>query len=199
MSETTSHWDEIHTSKDRDVSWWQENLWTDFLDQIPVTGGAIDVGAGQSRLAIELAKRGFEPVYINDLAVSALTKLTESAQSLGISLKTIAGDVLEIDLPTPVSLWHDRAVFHFLTQAADIQKYKSVLVANTLPEAHVVIATFSENGPDQCSGLNVCKYSSEDLAQVFAPEFKVIHTEKRIHITPWKSEQEFTIAIFQKS
>lgn len=199
MNEITAHWDEIHTSKDRDVSWWQENLWLDFLAQVPVIGGAIDVGAGQSPIAIELAKLGFEPVFINDLASSALKKLTDKAKSIEITLKPIIGNLLEIDLPTPVSLWHDRAVFHFLTEAADIQKYKSVLISNTLPEAFVVISTFSENGPDQCSGLNVSKYSGEDLAQIFAPDFRAIHTEKRVHVTPWKSEQEFTIAILQKS
>jgi hypothetical protein len=199
MTELTTHWDEIHKSKNRDVSWWQENLWLDFLDHVDIAGGAIDVGSGQSLLAIELAKQGFSPVYINDLSGSALSTLSANAKSQGVALTPLEGNVLDLAIPTPVALWHDRAVFHFLTEAAEIEKYKIALITNTAESAFVVISTFSENGPDKCSGMNVHRYSGDELVEVFAPEFKAVRTQKRVHKTPWESEQEFTIAILQKS
>ncbi len=197
MNEIASHWSEIHKNKDKEVSWWQEILWLDFLDYLTPTGAAIDVGSGQSPMAIELAKSGFDPVFVNDIAENALSKLTQLAKESGVDLIPIAGSVLELKLPTPVSLWHDRAVFHFLS-GAEVDKFKEAVISNTAPDAFLVIATFSENGPDQCSNLDVSKYSPSELAGVFSPEFKEVFSNKRIHTTPWNSTQEFSFVILQK-
>ncbi|MEN9692634.1 MAG: hypothetical protein RLZZ330_278 [Actinomycetota bacterium] len=199
MTELTTHWTEIHQTKDKDVSWWQESLWLDFLKFTQPSGAAIDIGAGQSPIGIELVKAGYSPVYINDLAVNALDKSVATAKAENIELIALPGDVLNLDIPTKVNLWHDRAVFHFLTDEADIAKYRTKVTESTAPNAVVAIATFSEAGPDQCSGLNVRKYSPTELTEFFSPEFKALHSEKRIHKTPWDSEQEFSIAILQKN
>lgn len=199
MAEFEKHWTEIHASKDKDVSWWQDNLWLDFLDYVSISGAAIDVGSGQSQIAIELAKAGFEPVYINDLAINALSNLVQTAASQKISLVPITGSVVEIEIPTKVNLWHDRAVFHFLTSDADIAKYKSKVAFNIKQHGHLVIATFSENGPTQCSGLEVRQYSPQDLVHIFQSDFEEIFTTRRLHRTPWDSEQEFSIAILRKN
>jgi hypothetical protein len=197
MSDFTSHWTNIHQDKDKDVSWWQENLWLDFLNFVSPAGAAIDVGSGQSPIAIELVKAGFSPVYINDIAVNALEKLVSQAHQFGIELVPVPGSVLNLQLPEKVNLWHDRAVFHFLGDI-DVSKYKQIVIENTAPNAFLVIATFSENGPDQCSNLTVSKYSPKDLVQSFSPEFKEIYSDKRIHTTPWSSTQEFSFVILQK-
>ena len=198
MTELKTHWTEIHENKDKDVSWWQENLWLDFLKFAQPGGAAIDVGAGQSPIGIALAKAGYKPVFINDLAVNALEKSVAAAKEENTELVALPGDVLDLKLPKKVNLWHDRAVFHFLTSESDIAQYRKNVVENTDANALLVMATFSESGPDQCSGLNVKKYSPSDLSAFFEPEFKVLHSEKRIHKTPWDSEQEFSIAVMQK-
>lgn len=198
MSDLTEHWENIHTTKDSDVSWWQENLWLDFLNYVKVAGAAVDVGAGQSEVSVELAKAGFHPVYVNDIAENVLEKLVSKAQNSKIELIPLTGNVLNLHLPIKVNLWHDRAVFHFLSTGAEVTKYKQTVLENTATEAFLVIATFSENGPDQCSNLNVSKYSAAELAQTFAPEFIEIYSDKRIHLTPWESSQEFSFAILQK-
>ncbi len=198
MAELKQHWTQIHANKDKDVSWWQEDLWLDFLDFISISGSAIDVGSGQSPIAIALAHAGFNPVYVNDLAENALEKLVLSGSSAGAELIALPGSVLNINLPTDVKLWHDRAVFHFLTAESEIRDYKNKVLSSTCEGAYLVISTFSENGPDQCSSLNVHKYSPEELVAVFSPEFKELKTLKRVHKTPWDSEQEFSIAIMQK-
>lgn len=198
MTDLSSHWTDIHATKNKDVSWWQENLWLDFLNFAEPNGAAIDIGAGQSPIGITLVKAGYNPVFINDLAVNALEKSVATAQTENLELLPIPGDVINLELPVKVILWHDRAVFHFLTSDEDIAKYRKTVLENTAANALLVIATFSEAGPDQCSSLNVKKYSPADLADFFAPEFKVVHTEKRIHKTPWDSDQEFSIAIMKK-
>lgn len=198
MNNLVEHWSGIHQNKDKDVSWWQENLWLDFLSYVSKSGAAIDVGAGQSPIALELFQNGFSPVYINDLAENALNNLVNVANSKNIQLTKIPGSILEISIPEKVTLWHDRAVFHFLTNHADIEKYKSQVLKNVLQNGYLVIATFSENGPNQCSGLDVKKYSPEELAEVFAPEFELVWGTKRTHVTPWDSEQEFSIVLMKK-
>lgn len=198
MIKFSSHWSDIHANKNKDVSWWQENLWLEFLDKVNKFGAAIDVGAGQSPLAIELAKNGFAPVFINDLAENALDNLVKSAKAQQIELIKLVGSVLEISLPEKVNLWHDRAVFHFLTETQDIERYKSQVLSSVSSDGYLVISTFSELGPNQCSGLDVKRYAVQELAAVFSPEFRLISCEKRIHLTPWKSEQEFSIAVLQR-
>ena len=199
MTELKTHWADIHENKDKDVSWWQESLWTEFLEIIECDGAAIDVGSGQSPLAIEFSKAGFEPVFINDLAENALVKLAQKANLENIQLQSVPGNILDVVIPNKLSLWHDRAVFHFLTIPEEIKRYKTKVLQSSMPNSYLVVSTFSENGPDQCSGLNVAKYSPDQLANVFAPEFKVLRSEKRIHKTPWASEQEFSIAVMQQN
>lgn len=198
MTNLKSHWTDIHENKDKDVSWWQENLWLEFLDFATPGGAAIDVGAGQSPVGMALASAGYNPVFINDLAANALEKSLATAKAENIELIALPGNLLDMDIPKKVNLWHDRAVFHFLTSEDDFSHYRETVLANTTEKALLVIATFSESGPDQCSGLNVKKYSPSELAVYFAPEFKALKLEKKIHKTPWDSEQEFSIAVMQK-
>ena len=128
----------------------------------------------------------------------AIEKLVSSAKDSGVELIGLPGSVLDLEIPAPVSLWHDRAVLHFLTDESDIAAYKSKLIECTSAKAIAVIATFSENGPDQCSGLNVRKYSVAELAERFAPQFRLVSSESRIHTTPWESNQEFSVVVLDR-
>lgn len=197
MTDATSHWTNIHENKDKDVSWWQEELWLDFLQYVSTQGAAIDVGSGQSPLAIEVAKSGFNPVFVNDIADNALNKLVNLAKQSEVDVFPVPGSVLDLDLPMKVSLWHDRAVFHFLKDE-DIKSYKDKVISNTEDDAFLVISTFSENGPEQCSNLDVSRYSPSELAAVFSPEFEEIFCDKRVHKTPWDSTQEFSFAVLRR-
>jgi len=197
MTDTTSHWTNIHANKDKDVSWWQEELWLDFIQYVSTQGAAIDVGSGQSPLAIELARSGFNPVFVNDIAENALNKLVNLAKQAEVDLLPVPGSVLDLELPIKVSLWHDRAVFHFL-KGEEIKRYKAKVIANTSDDAFLVISTFSENGPEQCSNLDVSRYSPSELAAVFSPEFEEIFCDERVHKTPWDSTQEFSFAVLRR-
>jgi SAM-dependent methyltransferase len=200
MTDPQQHWEQVHTSKSvDDVSWWQppQLVWLDLIDDLgqPGPGSVVDVGCGSSTLVDALVARQGMHVIGVDLAPAALARLRQRLPSHA-DVELLAADVRTLRLPTPVDLWHDRAVFHFLTEEADREAYRAAMRASTKPGGVCIVATFAADGPTSCSGLPVERYDPAGLAAALElPAAAVIRSERRIHVTPWGAEQPFTVLV----
>jgi len=196
------HWEGVYTTKAADaVSWFQSSpeLSLRMIDQTGVQPPAavVDVGGGASMLVDELVRRGFR-VTVLDIAAAALAV---SRDRLGRAAETVGwhvGSVTEWQPEGEYDLWHDRAVFHFLTDEKDREKYRQVLLRALRPGGFLVVATFAEDGPERCSGLPVRRYSATELAAELGGDFMQINSDREVHHTPWGSDQSFTWAVFQR-
>lgn len=197
---STEHWQGVHTTKDiNDVSWWQpaDALWLDLITENAAnTASVIDVGSGSGMLADELLRVGFTDVTCCDISAASLDRIRER---LGERVRLLVGDVRDFDAGRGFDVWFDRAVFHFLTEETDIAAYVKTLNRHTKSGAIAIIATFAEDGPEQCSGLPVRRYSQDELATVFTDDWTMLASERRVHITPWDSEQPFSIVVLQRT
>ena len=197
----SDYWDGIHQSKGHDVSWWQseEELWLDLIDECGVTSGSVaDIGAGTSVFLAAMAKRGYGPLFANDISAAALSELKKQMHDVSAHTYFFAIDAIDLTLPEPVDIWHDRAVFHFLTTPEQQSAYRQSVLRNTYSGSVVIIATFSENGPDTCSGLPVQRWSTRQLADFLGTDFTVKAQHTRIHATPWQATQEFSILVARR-
>lgn len=198
------HWEAVYESKsEREVSWYQPHLEKSLrLIQdcgVGTAGSLIDVGGGASTLVDDLLDAGFLQVTVLDVSGSAIEGVRSRLGSRASSVNWITGDVLTVDLPTAhYDLWHDRAVFHFLTSEDDRATYVRRLTESLRPQGQLVIATFGPDGPTQCSGLDVVRYTAESLGDELGPEFHLVSTEVELHRTPWGATQSFTYCRFQR-
>jgi SAM-dependent methyltransferase len=194
------HWESVHSTKPVDgVSWWQpaDELWLDLIDDLHLAPDdrVLDVGSGSSLLVDALLARGHRQLVAVDVSSSALERIRERVGDRpGIQL--MAADVRTLRVEVPVELWHDRAVFHFLTDPADQRAYAESLRAALAPTGHVIVATFAPDGPETCSGLPVQRYDADALAVAlgFAPR-EIVRSEQRVHTTPWGTTQPFTVVV----
>ncbi|MGH8777071.1 MAG: class I SAM-dependent methyltransferase [Jiangellaceae bacterium] len=192
-----THWDDTYLTKgEAGVSWHQDRPTPSLeaLDQLGVSAGdsVIDVGGGASTLVDELLTRGHRHVTVLDVSAQALS-LSEARLGTQAALVTwLYADLLRWDPDRTFDVWHDRAVFHFLTTATERDQYRSVLDRATHEESVLVIGTFAEDGPQHCSGLPVCRYSNDELVEQLPPTFAPIASWRQVHDTPWRATQPFT-------
>ncbi len=159
----------------------------------------MDVGGGASLLVDRLLDQGSSNLTVIDLSARALSLSRERLGERGRSVRWIEADVRQPVLaPSSVDLWHDRAVFHFLTTPDDKRAYLDHMTRALRPGGHAVIATFALDGPLKCSGLEVSRYSPATLAEAMGGGFDLLRSEKRTHVTPAGREQRFTYALFRK-
>jgi ubiquinone/menaquinone biosynthesis C-methylase UbiE len=131
-------------------------------------------------------------VTVLDLSASAMAQARERLGARAENVTWIVGDILDPALPDcSIDFWHDRAVFHFLTDDAARRRYVAVVQRVLKPNGHVVVATFGPSGPEKCSGLPVMRYSAETIHEQFGGQFRKAGSESEVHVTPWGSEQEF--------
>jgi SAM-dependent methyltransferase len=194
------HWQNVHSTKEIDgVSWWQEpqDLWLDLITDLPLgpDDPIVDIGAGSSPLTLELHRRGFRDVTAVDISQAALERIRAAAgPEPGVRL--VAADARRFAPAQPVAVWHDRAVFHFLTDEADRALYRQGMHQALRPGGFAVVSTFASDGPESCSGLPVARYDTDGLVAALGfAEAEVVRAERRIHRTPWGSEQPFTIVV----
>jgi SAM-dependent methyltransferase len=159
----------------------------------------VDVGGGASTLVDALLDRGFERLTVVDLAASALGAARARLGPRADRVTWLEADARELRLERPVDLWHDRAVFHFLTEPADQDAYFSSLRAAVKPGGHVIIATFGPRGPEKCSGLPVERYGARRLSERLGPEFGLLRSLETVHTTPAGATQEFTYCLFRRA
>lgn len=158
----------------------------------------LEVGGGASALVDGLLDRGYTDVTVVDLSEGALAKVRErlGPRASGVSFRQ--GDVRALELGRPVDVWHDRAVFHFLTTEEDRASYHETLARTLRPGGHVVLATFALDGPEKCSGLPVQRYSPETLGQTLGDGYHLVRSLDHAHVTPAQKEQRFTYAAFRR-
>lgn len=197
------HWEGVYTSKATDaVSWYQAHAQRS-LDMIEACGldvhaPIIDVGGGASTLVDDLLARGFENLSVLDISEAALAASRARLGARSEAVTWHVADITRADLPQRAfALWHDRAVFHFLTEASDRDAYRATLHRALRPGGHVLIATFAEDGPTRCSGLPVCRYDAAGLAAELGPAFRLVGSTRELHRTPFATEQAFTFCHFQ--
>ena len=201
--EPREHWRTVYATKgSQAVSWFQavpEPTLAAF-DRLRVSPGmaVIDVGAGASCLADALLDRGFTDITLLDIADSALEA---SRSRLGPRAGQIQWQVADVRDWRPTrrfDVWHDRAVFHFLTESAGRDQYRRALAEATHPGSIVILATFALDGPEQCSGLAVRRYDAEGLAAELGAEFTLREQWLEQHETPWGAKQSFQWAAFER-
>ncbi|HEX9330374.1 MAG TPA: class I SAM-dependent methyltransferase [Anaerolineales bacterium] len=200
-----THWEHIYETKaPTRVSWYQEHaqfslqyIWNTGIQK---TDHIIDVGGGASTLVDDLIAGGFEQITILDISATALKLARERLGSRAANVHWIEADITQAQLPFQVfDVWHDRAVFHFLTQASDRQRYIDTVRHAVRPGGHVIVATFASDGPDHCSGLEVVRYSSNGLHNEFGDGFTLLDSTREAHHTPFGTEQKFIYCYCRKS
>lgn len=196
------HWQAAyHAEGPLEVSWYQTKPETS-LALIAATGcprdaGIIDVGGGASTLADHLLDAGFSKLAVLDLSGAALEFARARLGERANAVQWFEADVRTFAPPHCYGLWHDRAVFHFLTEAADRQQYVATLLRTLRPGGHVLIATFAPDGPLKCSGLEVVRYDEASIAAELGPSFVARGSRKETHTTPWQTQQQFLYFHFQ--
>lgn len=198
------HWERVYTTKASDsVSWFQEHA-NQSVQLIRDTGldkdaVIIDVGGGASRLVDDLLLEGYSDLTVLDLSQAALSITKNRLGNYADAVHWLEGDITRLELPKHrFDIWHDRAVFHFLTDSLDRQAYVERVIYAVRPGGHIIIATFAEDGPERCSGLPVRRYRPEALHAEFGDAFLLISHEKESHHTPLGTVQQFVYCYCRK-
>lgn len=199
------HWENVYKTKATDaVSWYQQHPERSLrLIQetgVPLDASIIDIGGGASKLVDELLESVYTNLTVLDISAAALSAAQQRLGGKASSVKWIESDITEATFPPRgFDIWHDRAVFHFLTSASDRKAYIEKMLHAVKPGGHVIIATFAEDGPEKCSGLPVVRYSAEALSDELGEQFKLIKHEKEEHHTPFGTVQSFGYCLFRLS
>lgn len=200
-----THWEAVYTSKAPEaVSWYAPHLERS-LEYIRKTGlGAdaalIDIGGGESTLVDDLLAAGFRDLSVLDISARALEVAAARLGPQAAGVRWIAADVLQHDFaPASLDVWHDRAVFHFLTGAGEREAYVRQALKALKPGGFAIVGSFGPQGPEQCSGLPVMRYAPADLHATFGAPFTLIEHGTDLHITPWGSSQEFVYCLCRRA
>jgi ubiquinone/menaquinone biosynthesis C-methylase UbiE len=165
------------------------------LIQKSVTGPSdaiIDVGGGESTLVDDLLARGFPNITVLDVSPTAIDVTQKRLGQAADQVHWLTGDITHVDLPEQAyDIWHDRAVFHFLTEPKHRAAYIQRVVRAVKPGGYVIVGTFGPEGPTKCSGLDVVRYDSESLHREFGGDFRLIESSKELHDTPFGTTQQF--------
>jgi 2-polyprenyl-3-methyl-5-hydroxy-6-metoxy-1,4-benzoquinol methylase len=197
------HWENVYRSKgEREVSWFQEtpSLSLELIRSAGATGRSpiVDIGGGASRLVDALVDEGYKAVTVLDLSESALAAAKARLGQAATRVTWIVADVVGWQPRQRYDVWHDRAAFHFLTDAVDRSAYVACLHAALRPGGHAILATFALDGPERCSGLPVVRYDSASLGEVLGGAFSLIETRRHDHDTPMGSTQRFQFSVFRR-
>ena len=199
-----AHWDNVYLTRAvTDVSWFEEtpNVSLDLIAATGVTTDAavIDIGGGASRLIDALLDRRFQDVTVLDLSAQALAATKARLGSRASKVHWLIADVTKWHPPQAYDVWHDRAVFHFLTSAEDRAIYAERVSKAVRPNGHVIIGTFAPDGPERCSGLPVMRHDSTSLGDMLGGAFKLIECRRQDHRTPTGAIQHFQFSRFQRA
>ena len=195
------HWENIYQKKEIDgVSWYQkiplESLQLIKKYSISNYDKIIDIGCGKSFLADNLLELNYTNISLVDISSNALKEVNERLQNK--SLNFIEIDILNFNSNDKYDIWHDRAVFHFITDREGIKKYISLCNEYINKEGILIIGTFAEDGPLKCSGLEIKRYSVDQISGLFEETFELVESFKMLHKTPFDTEQSFSFCVLRK-
>ena len=195
------HWENIYQKKEIDgVSWYQkvpvESLQLIKKYSISNSDKIIDIGCGKSFLADNLLELNYTDISLVDISSNALKEVKDRLQNK--SLNFIETDILNFNSNDKYDIWHDRAVFHFITGREGIKKYISLCNEYINKEGVLIIGTFAEDGPLKCSGLEIKRYSVDQISDLFKETFELVESFKMLHKTPFDTEQSFSFCVLRK-
>lgn len=207
MSGGQKHWDGVYGARSEDELTWFEAtpaLSLELVREHLQPGEPfIDIGAGASRLVDVLLEEGFGPLTVLDLSGAALAVSRQRLGARGDDVAWIEADITTWEPDRPYAIWHDRAVFHFLTEAEDRAGYARALSGALRAGGIAIIATFADDGPEMCSGLPVVRYAPEALAheldRLLPGQFDMVDARRHLHITPKGNRQSFQYSVFRKT
>jgi len=192
-----THWEKVYGEKAPNaVSWYAPHLARslEIIERAAPSHSAslIDVGGGESTLVDDLLARGYQNITVLDVSQIAIDVTKRRLGTASERVRWIAADVTKAAfVPRAYDVWHDRAVFHFLTTADDRRAYVSQVANAVKPGGHVLVSTFGPEGPTKCSGLDVVRYDAESLHNEFGVRFHLLESSKELHSTPFGTEQQF--------
>lgn len=197
------HWEQVYTNKSPlEVSWFQNepSLSLQLINESGIKKDAaiIDIGGGASRLVDHLLEQGYQNMAVLDLSSSAIQHARLRLGDRQSQVEWFIEDVTGFNPPRKFDLWHDRAVFHFLTDAADRQQYKHHLQQGLITGGHLIIATFAIGGPEKCSGLDIVQYDANKISAELGDDYQLVDVHYELHITPAEKEQKFNYFHFKK-
>ena len=195
------HWENIYQKKEIDgVSWYQkipsESLQLIKKYSISNSDKIIDIGCGKSFLADNLLELNYTNISLVDISSNALKEVKQRLQNK--SLNFIETDILNFNSNDKYDIWHDRAVFHFITNCQGIEKYISLCNKYINNQGILIIGTFAEDGPLKCSGLEIKRYSVDQISGLFKETFELVESFKMLHKTPFDTEQSFLFCVLRK-
>lgn len=199
-----AHWEAVFKKRQaNEVSWYQPHLRLSMQliarAGISAKSRVIDVGGGDSTLVDDLLGMGLEEVSVLDISSEALARARQRLGGMAGRVNWVEADVTQVQLPSShFDLWHDRAVFHFLTNPEERSAYTKLLGWALRPLGHLIVATFAPDGPQRCSGLPTMRYSPEALQAEFGPDFRLIAAEPEDHQTPAGVVQRFVYCLLQR-
>lgn len=195
--DTKTHWEKVYKTKAPEtLSWYRPHLETS-LDLIERTGAGfsssiIDVGGGESTLANDLTSRGYRNLTVLDISETAITVCKNRMRQAADHVHWLVADVILTELESDMyDVWHDRAVFHFLTGVSQRIAYVHNVAKSVKRGGHVIVSTFGPEGPTKCSGLDVMRYDADSLHDQFGPKFRLVESSKELHQTPLGGTQQF--------
>jgi len=202
--EQKTHWESVYTTKAPDqVSWYTPHLETSLalIDRLALGPNAaiLDVGSGESTLVDDLLERGYKDISLLDLSDEAQRVTRERLGPSASKVHWLTDNVCNIPLSSArYDLWHDRAVFHFLTHPQQQAAYVLQASKTLKPQGHIIIGVFGPQGPTRCSGLNVVRYDASSLQSTFADHFRLLDSQIVSHTTASGSDQQFIYAVLRK-
>jgi len=197
VDDAKSHWDKVYTTKAPDqVSWYRPHLEMSLSLVERAAGGVsasiIDVGGGESTLVDDLLVRGYQNITVLDISQAAIDVTKKRLKESADRVHWITADVKTVELaPAAYDVWHDRAVFHFLTSKEKRDAYVNAVRRAVKHGGHVIVSTFGPEGPTKCSGLEVMRYDAESLHREFGSRFRLVESSKELHQTPFGTAQQF--------
>jgi 2-polyprenyl-3-methyl-5-hydroxy-6-metoxy-1,4-benzoquinol methylase len=204
MNQTVKqHWEAVFATKAaEEVSWFQPYPKTSMefveLFHLPLDAHIIDIGGGDSHFVDSLLDKGYKNIYVLDISANAIERAKKRLGARACKVQWIVSDILDFEPPVQFDFWHDRAAFHFLTSEDKIYKYVSLAEEGIKSNGYLILGTFSENGPKECSGLEIKQYSEVSMSARFELAFDRIKCITEDHMTPTNSIQNFLFCSFKK-
>lgn len=202
-TERAAHWQSIYSSKPLESCSWYQPVPQTSLDLIarlglPQDAPILDVGGGDGLLVDHLLERGYTNLTVLDISATAIERAQARLGAQAASVLWVVSDVTSFQPVQPYALWHDRAAFHFLTTAEDLEAYTVAMQQGTAKGSKAIVATFSTNGPVVCSGTHIRQYDSASLAQALPSDWRALDAFQVEHSTPSGGIQEFTFGVFDR-